>query len=1278
MRKIKNNLKKKGIWQKLKSGLILALIVLLISPLVQTADASAASTSYSAQTTIEGNSSNNAFDGKLYTSENPYKILEIVTDKGIAELGYQVGTDNTPVSFDDVKLVYNQKLEKNKGSILTMWRDAIKGINSAVTNVIFITEDGTEIADWSYQEKNKNYVIADYALQLKDGTKCYGKDRNIFARGLFGADNNMLDAMEVTVVEAKDVTVDMLNQYDPQLIYIHVIEHDQCSNIYNTMVEYKNKYPQLISDNRYTAKVNTNKTKDVTADVAMEIYLRSVTDDYKNGISSLILERAVDKAADYSDTKNLGRLMSLNYSVLPETFISEFAADYNDVSWSGKEMTLHGSKGSVYINGNTGDWTISYDCYMPSYCSNKRCTVTSYRITGTLSWSDSMFYYSPLNCPVVHNHYGNGNIYNTWSGSWYSQYPYFTEAKSKYIRGRVFFFNSDNAMDKNLLTGTTYNTDTRYAYNNEFVYQTEFSQVDNGNSSQANIDLVHYIIGDVGKHKIYTPIYVLEIQPSGAYAYNSYAGVKKILSYLNCSEKGITERNYTDYVKVKSVASNGFNGMNDDLIESYDLVIVGTNNVVDGTTYFKSNYALYTTDGYSTVVDPNHKSGWDKVNLPVPGNDLTTNAYNKLTAYAAAGKPMVISDDIANKVTSKVADNTKIAGLSALTANDNVIKESISKKLTLVNRPVIDIDGYDVKYTNAGVAIPNVDAASVESGKLVVSGKLISNLGELHTYTAAIYVDRDGDGLYEGAKDQIWTSGANKITEETGFRYTVTIPEEITTYARFKFVVTDENGNAAETESAFIFEVPEDKIKPVSILQIRPKYATNLDMTDSYFIDKLFNVNKSITGLEIVNADSVDMAALVKMCNTAKNSGKGNPLMKYTMIAIGFINAYGNWYDETGTWVDRISDPVTIQYLKEYIEADKIVLLSHDTVPVLEDRWEFGYVPPELGSTLIQYMGMKYDGKGIYQYTAPCIARIAFGGSAQYGNNTNQYNGAANMAASTKIADSRYHGSKWVSTGWNNGYYKYYTGWEYETTTSAKQLNEGQVTQFPYNIPETLDVGTTHWQYFTLGLENDTKTDDDDVVVWYTLNSDGGEYSYIYNYMGQDAVNDYYIYSKGNIVYTGSGHSGATNSERMLFVNTIVRALKAANNPPAVTVDNGELVGENAYQIDILGDETELPEIDFTPSDPDEGFDTSYEFKECKVYWVNADGEYVLLETYSVDGKNPVKNRVQTILNLQDEKYRDLVTISGENNNFVIEVSDGKDTSSTTVNVKVHELFDLD
>ncbi|MEJ8554528.1 DUF5057 domain-containing protein [Tepidibacter sp. Z1-5] len=109
-------------------------------------------------------------------------------------------------------------------------------------------------------------------------------------------------------------------------------------------------------------------------------------------------------------------------------------------------------------------------------------------------------------------------------------------------------------------------------------------------------------------------------------------------------------------------------------------------------------------------------------------------------------------------------------------------------------------------------------------------------------------------------------------------------------------------------------------------------------------------------------------------------------------------------------------------------------------------------------------------------------------------------------------------------------------------TKLTYQFNKGLITEYPYKLKEKLVIAETHDQYWQLDLE------DEDVVPWYTL------YSRRYH-----PRNYYYTFSKGNITYSGTGHSKpGGEEEQRLFLNTIFKASKGANHAPTLRVINIE------------------------------------------------------------------------------------------------------------------------
>lgn len=130
------------------------------------------------------------------------------------------------------------------------------------------------------------------------------------------------------------------------------------------------------------------------------------------------------------------------------------------------------------------------------------------------------------------------------------------------------------------------------------------------------------------------------------------------------------------------------------------------------------------------------------------------------------------------------------------------------------------------------------------------------------------------------------------------------------------------------------------------------------------------------------------------------------------------------------------------------------------------------------------------------------------------------------------------------------------------TTNAVSQCNKGQITSYPYNVntkdfegPESynnnsnqMNVSTTHFQYYQLNMNADN------IVVWYSLAGGDKKVSGVpeYDLLPDDPVNQYYIFTAGNITYSGAGHSNSrpTVPEAKLFVNTMVASFRAVKVKP--------------------------------------------------------------------------------------------------------------------------------
>lgn len=409
--------------------------------------------------------------------------------------------------------------------------------------------------------------------------------------------------------------------------------------------------------------------------------------------------------------------------------------------------------------------------------------------------------------------------------------------------------------------------------------------------------------------------------------------------------------------------------------------------------------------------------------------------------------------------------------------------------------------------------------------------------------------------------------------------------------------------------------------------------------------------------------------------------GKEHTLGSFNMIIVGFQDTYGEQ--------DLDNSNGAVEYLQYYTLSGKSILYTHDLTSLYNVKAEkisdnkkkettvFGSTANTLlrdlmgmnrykalsnqladrGMTLKQmrdfqnkttYDEITSDAKHGYTYWAmrhlgwtddydtelhedermPFAAMIKVPGSDQY---VTELNVGGQSDANKKAWFNHIEQS-----GFNNSN---------EITTQVKQLNKGQITEYPYKLSETITVAPTHAQTYQLNLE------DPEVTVWYCLSAktgssvtvdnkdnpkggDGTAVAYAANPM--DGANNYYIYSKGNIFYSGVGHSKINNDEEAkLFVNTMIAAYRTAYEAAAVEILNSGVIEErgagngNRYTLQIPREFDNQASATETDQYAKEDFSTgtvqvaftpkNYNFRnvmDCRIYY---DGKDNITEIYYYD-----------------------------------------------------------
>ena len=323
------------------------------------------------------------------------------------------------------------------------------------------------------------------------------------------------------------------------------------------------------------------------------------------------------------------------------------------------------------------------------------------------------------------------------------------------------------------------------------------------------------------------------------------------------------------------------------------------------------------------------------------------------------------------------------------------------------------------------------------------------------------------------------------------------------------------------------------------------------------------------------------------------------------MIVCGFCDSYPQL---------DINDIAALKNIEYFVNSGHSLLYSHDN--------------SSFNSTIHRYSKNGYISQGgtdwaRYEtyFLKTLVGQDRYGITASESDLPEEYVNARKYLDTSKIeqADLRGMTETWtfISNGWGGdkkgnklyvkdiGSSEYVNINTYATTTKILQMNKGQITAYPFVLPDSsnFSVATTHTQYSELNLE------DSEVTVWYALDSQQNTKN-IYYYTKGDGCNNYYIYSKGNVTYTGAGHSRISGiDEQKLFVNTLVASIKTGNYAPVVKVNNAISITTTEKIINYYKDNGAT--VTFTVSDYDLKDNEEKGFSDFRIYIdVNGNDKY--------------------------------------------------------------------
>ena len=544
-------------------------------------------------------------------------------------------------------------------------------------------------------------------------------------------------------------------------------------------------------------------------------------------------------------------------------------------------------------------------------------------------------------------------------------------------------------------------------------------------------------------------------------------------------------------MQITSMSLNKFISMVDDINGNYDIVYFGRGR------YFKND---------NEVTD---------VTKSKYGNDITDRRAKKVLDFINSGQLCVFYSD-AFKVDNLDKNDagggytkmyTNFYSLTTTRTNVKVISSvsDLDSLTTYYNtlsnaRPVLNIIAKPVSYRNLADPLTNNQLTFTYKGNDTGSG--------VQQLSVKLFIDKNSDGMFEDS-ECVEQRIINNNKYDTINYY---MPDDLTGVYFWKLEVSDNILNhdlGAKDEYVDVFRL-KGKVVNVRVLQIMPPGNTGDLNSTTMFNKPVSDGSGNLYGYRVGEYRIQVTQVTVNDFNsppTPDTLNLKNLNGNYDMLVLGFADSFGS-ADLNDDACARVS---------AFIATGQSVMFTHDTIMYAS------YAPP---ANL-----KKYFLNTVGQTDAVTAGQIR----------RNQYE--SSDPTSTTLVNNYYLANSSI-----NGDYLNDTVDASTLITSIKNVNSSEMTLYPFNLvaysQSSMVVAGTHYQYYKLNLE------DPDVVPLFNLYS-----SSIDERLQDDAMNNYYTYSKDNITYSGTGHTGGyPDYEVMLFVNTVMKAYNNSNHAPQVDV----------------------------------------------------------------------------------------------------------------------------
>lgn len=727
---------------------------------------------------------------------------------------------------------------------------------------------------------------------------------------------------------------------------------------------------------------------------------------------------------------------------------------------------------------------------------------------------------------------------------------------------------------------------------------------------------------------------------------------------------------------------------NDDMIGVIYAHVGAKVNFNYGTATDTSTSGIGQSNGYALF-----RNG-DSGSLRYSGNDITVLKKTELDTYLKTGLPIVVASGLCedanksspsyfnfpsyNNMRNFIKNNTDDLmdlKFNYRTASAEDLEEQLSRltkeKPTLSVTSVSSSGGtYSGSQLDKTVEFKFV---STSIDRRITFHYQIDDDGSGDAYTLELYVDKNADGRFVSTE----RIGKRSTMAGSDQSYAFSMNTNYRGAFTWKLVAYPNNNKTLKCSQEGYGTIKFTDLndgKNVKVLQVQAvagnnKHATSwgrekaqqVQLTDAEFTN-LFSQIRSDYDIKIDLIDLQDFTYGGGMSNAGEDSnGKWKDSSggihtretlqtDYDMIIFGFADSYRDL---------EFNDIKIAKDVDDYITAGKSVLFTHDLTSQINNETILGETDASSNGTFMETS----NGKGFNKWMRDQMGLNRFDQDVRVSSTKK-----ASKAYDSMTSDTDKYGFTYTTLmqysnfrrAWpenvsninsavkGKGFYGPYNnllvnlytanrdwpdignGYQSERITN---VNNGQITSYPFDLSqETNDItadgkykiAPTHGQYYQLNME------DEEIVCWYALSDDKNGDGW-YSTSPNDVSNNYYIYNKGNVTYSGVGHSQSgkmTIFERKLFVNTIIAALRAGIEGPGATITNGYNVPENGEDRYVVYADVDVDSVssEFNKKEDVNFYATDDGTDANKVHVVI---EWYNPETNSYEAKTP--NQLQTM-----------------------------------------------